>query len=115
MNRKLQVEQTIRRSPSLMRQLGGYALSRHGWGDSDGGFGVNYPTDLDEYDRQVDGVEIPSGYVLVYGFWGPPDGYEFLITEAEYISDLLLVLPSHFLGSNETALRSLLESLNSLE
>lgn len=51
-----------------------YALERHGYGDSDGGFGVTYPGDLDEYDRKVNGLHVPEGFVLCYGFWGPPEG-----------------------------------------
>jgi hypothetical protein len=41
-------------------------------GDSNGGFGVVYPGDVDAYDRQVDGVRIPERFVPVYGFWGLP-------------------------------------------
>ena len=106
-----QIEQTIQRSPSLIGKLSGYALARHGWGDSDGGFGVTYSTDLDEYDRHVDGIEIPNGHVLLYGFGGPPDGYEFVISEAEYIASLLRILSQDIVGSDAAVLKSLQQSL----
>jgi hypothetical protein len=73
---------------SRLSELAEFAACRHGFGDSDGGFGVTYPGDLDEYDRVVDGVRIPEGYVRVYGFRGPPDGYEVLVPEAVYLGQL---------------------------
>ncbi len=60
-------------------------LGRYGFGDSDGGFGVTYSTDLDEYDREVEGVSIPQGWVEAYCFWGSPDGYETQIPEHEFV------------------------------
>jgi hypothetical protein len=68
------------------------ALDRHGYGDSNGGFGITYPGDLDEYDRKVLGRHIPDGFVLAYGFWGPPDGYELLVPEWLYRDVLAEVL-----------------------
>ena len=47
--------------------LARFAADRHGFGDSDGGFGITYPSDLDEHDRQVEGVTIPEDHVLAYG------------------------------------------------
>src|SRR5262245_12592136 len=61
---------------SRLPELAEFAALRHGFGDSDGGFGVTYPGDLDDYDHEVDGVCIPEGFVQAYGFWGPPNGYE---------------------------------------
>jgi hypothetical protein len=40
----------------------------------------------------VDGVRIPEGFVQVYGYWGPPDGYEVLVTELVYLTELAAVL-----------------------
>ena len=77
------VEAAIWHWPSL-DDLIRFAISRHGYGNTDGGFGVTYASDLDDYDREVDGIHIPEGYVEVYGYWGPPDGYEVQIPEWLY-------------------------------
>ncbi len=71
-----------------LTDLAEFAAQRHGYGDDNGGFGVTYPGDLDEYDREVDGIHIPEGFVQVYGFWGPPDGYQIMVTELEYLETL---------------------------
>lgn len=77
---------------SSLTALAEFAIQRHGYGNTDGGFGVTYPGDLDEYDRVVDGANIPDGFVEVYGFWGPPDGYEILVAESLYLDTLAAVL-----------------------
>ena len=105
------IESTIRRSPSLMRELGGHALARHGWGDSDGGFGVTYPSDLDEWDRVVEKVEIPDGFVELYGLWGPPDGYRFVIRESSYLEHLVRVLVADDISCDVDALNRLRQTL----
>jgi hypothetical protein len=65
--------------------LAQFAIEGHGFGNTDGGFGITYPRDLDVHDREVEHVEIPAGYVLVYGFWGDEaGGYHVLVAEAEY-------------------------------
>ena len=69
-------------------QLATFAEQRHGYGDSNGGFGVTYPDDLDEYHRVTLGEHIPAGFVRVYGFWGPPNGYEVLVPEKAYLAVL---------------------------
>jgi hypothetical protein len=61
---------------SRLTDLAEFAAHRHGYGNSDGGFGIKSPGDLDEYAREVDGIRIPEGFVQLYGFWGPPEGYE---------------------------------------
>lgn len=78
-----------------LAQLCEFALNRHGYGDSDGGFGITYESDLDDYDRQVDRISIPQEHLLVYGFWGEPDGYELFIKEVDYLLVLAEVLDSH--------------------
>ncbi len=80
------------RSWSSLRQLAEFAVLRHGYGNSDGGFGVTYPEDLDEYDREVNGYTIPSGHVEIYGFWGAPDGYDVTVTESFYLGVLAFML-----------------------
>ena len=77
---------------SRIEELPGYAMKRHGFGDSNGGFGITYPEDLDEYQREVEKVTIPAGMVQAYGYWGPPQGYEFLVAEARYLSVLAKIL-----------------------
>jgi hypothetical protein len=72
---------------STLVQLVEFAEKRHGFGDSNGGFGVTYPADLDDFDR-AQGVNIPEGRIQVYGFWGPPDGYEVLVSEQTYMNVL---------------------------
>ena len=76
---------------SRLPELAEFAARRHGFGDSDGGFGVTYPGDLDDYDR-ASGEHIPDGFVQVYGFWGPPDGYEVSVPEPVYLDALALDL-----------------------
>jgi hypothetical protein len=77
---------------SSLTALAEFAVRRHGYGNTDGGFGVIYPGDLDESDRVADGIHIPDGFVRVYGFWGLPDGYELLVPEAVYLKTLVAVL-----------------------
>src|SRR4051794_36553617 len=66
-------------------QLAEFAVLRHGYLNTDMGFGVTYPDDLDEYARVVECEHIPDGFVRVNGFEGPPDGYEVLVEEVEYL------------------------------
>lgn len=77
---------------SRIEDLPGYAMKRHGFGDSNGGFGITYPEDLDEYQRKVERVSIPAGMVQAYGYWGPPRGYELLVAEARYLMVLAEIL-----------------------
>ena len=94
---------------SRLSELAEFAACRHGFGDSDGGFGVTYPGDLDEYDRVVDGFAIPEGFVQVYGFWGAPDGYEVLVPEAAYLHTLADVLSAAGHLAEASRVRSLSE------
>ena len=45
-----------------------YAKKRHGYMGDDGYYGVTYPGDLDEYQRDVEGEYIQEGFVEV-SFW----------------------------------------------
>ena len=83
--------------------LAGFAIKAHGFGDSNGGFGVTYPGDLDEYEREVKGESIPTGMVQIYGYWGPPSGYEVLVSEVLYLTTLVRTLRKQG-HSNEAAL-----------
>jgi hypothetical protein len=74
-----------------LSQLAEFAEQGHGYSDNDGGFGVVYPGDLDDYDHEQ-GEFIPDGFVEIYGFWGPPQGYEVLVPEVIYLCQLASVL-----------------------
>lgn len=63
------------------------AVRRRGLSNSDGGFGVLYPGDLDDFDRMTQSA-IPAGFVCVYTFWGSPEGNEFTIPEGLYLTVL---------------------------
>ncbi|MDP9912228.1 hypothetical protein J2W27_004352 [Variovorax boronicumulans] len=76
-----------------LSQLADFAERRHGYGNSNGGFGVDYPEDLDEYDIHVDGVRIPEGSLLLYGYEiAIPPGYEILVDEKVYLCTLREIL-----------------------
>jgi hypothetical protein len=89
-------------------QLAEFAEQHHGYGNTDGGFGVTYPSDLDDYDREVEGQFIPPRYVEVYGFWGPPDGYEVFVPERLYLSVLARVLQQNGYTSEAQRVETLL-------
>jgi hypothetical protein len=98
--------ESIRHWPRLS-ELMTFTLARHGYGDTDGGFGVTYPGDLDEHDLHVDGVTTPSAHVQVYGFRGHPDGYEYAVPEADYLDVLAAVLDAHALPAEAERVRNL--------
>jgi hypothetical protein len=88
-------------------QLARFAVEGHGFGDSDGGFGITYPGDLDEHDRAAEGV-IPDGYVSAYGFWGEErGGYEVLVPQGLYHRVLAEVLECVGLPREAATVRSL--------
>ena len=76
---------------SSLPQAARCACLRHGFANSDIGFGLRYPEDLDEYDRAKSGA-IPEGYVEITGGWGPPDGYTHRVPEALYLQVLCELL-----------------------
>ncbi len=90
---------------SNKRDLVQFAIDRHGFGDSDSGFGITYPGDLDDRDR-FEGRHILEGFVQAYGFGGPPDGYEVLVPEWLYCDVLAEVLESLGLPREAASVRS---------
>lgn len=93
---------------SRLPELSEFATQRHGFSNSDGGFGVTYPGDLDEYDRVIDGLNIPEGFVEVSGFWGLPDGYELLVPESYYLTILAEMLADKGYSAEANQVRALL-------
>ena len=88
------------RNPS---ELALFAEKRHGYGNSDGGFGIIYPGDLDEYQVEVEKIHIPKDHLLVYGYaHATPPGYELIVLETKYLSVLAKSLTDLGL-SNEAA------------
>ncbi len=87
-------------------QLVGFAKKRHGFGNTDVGFGVSYPSDLDEFE---DDDLIPEGSVQIYGYWGPPEGYEVLVEETEYLQVLARVLSEGGFQAEATEVECLIE------
>jgi hypothetical protein len=72
-------------------ELAAFALSGHGFGESDGGFGITYPGDCDDYERAL-GQDFAPGYVRAYEFFGPPNGREWLVPEPLYLAVLAEML-----------------------
>lgn len=81
-----------------------YALDRHGFGGDDGCYGVTYPSDLDEYQREVEGELIPEGCVEI-SYWDGQD-QEIQCKEHEYLS----ALKAHLLSSGAVSLAEKLEN-----
>jgi hypothetical protein len=86
-------------------QLAQFALRKVGYGNTDFGHGVTYPAELDECDREVEGRNIPDGYVQVYSFFGPPDGEQHCIPEAVYVEMLRQFLACRGLSAEAEQLR----------
>ena len=68
------------------KKLVEYANKGHGYIGDDGYYGVTYPGDLDEYQKEVEGEFIPEGFVEV-SFW---DGSfnAIQISEKRYLAEL---------------------------
>jgi hypothetical protein len=81
-----------------------YALDRHGFVGDDGYYGVVYPSDLDEYQREVEGEFIPEKHVEIL-YW---DGQhqEMQCRESEY----LVALKAHLLNVGCAQLAEKLEN-----
>ena len=71
-----QLREVIKAWSSIL-DLPAFAIQKRGYGDSDGGFGITYPSDLDEYQKEVERVIIPEGMIEAYGYWGPPEVMNF--------------------------------------
>jgi len=106
-NKQKAILETIRHW-SRPKELVDFAKKRHGFGDDDGGFGVTYPGDLDEYDREVENRDIKEGFVEVYGFLGSPDEYEFVVEESEYLNVLIGFLKDQMLYNEAKRVEDLL-------
>ena len=63
-----------------------FAKTRHGYCGDDGYYGVTYPSDLDEYQKQVEGAFIPDGYIEVM-YWDG-DFKDIQVMEGEYLKAL---------------------------
>ncbi len=97
---------------SDLARLVDFAEKRHGFGNSDGGFGVTYPGDLDEYDVQVEGTNIPDGSVQLYGYaFAIPPGYEVVVQESVYLQNLADVLRERGLTTEAERVTFLLNRL----
>jgi hypothetical protein len=91
MKHDVEIREVIDSWPQLL-QLASFARKRHGYCDSNGGFGITYPNDLDEYQREIDQQVIPEHMVEVFGFWGQPNSYSILVSEAQYLRVLASLL-----------------------
>lgn len=92
-------------------QLAEFAELRHGYGNSNGGFGVIYPEDLDEYEIQVERINIPPRTLLVYGFAiALPPGWEVLVEESVYLGVLSSILKEHGLAVEAGRVKLLLSN-----
>ena len=97
---------------SDLTELVGFAEQRHGFGNSNGGFGAIYPGDVDGYMAEVEGVHVPDGWVLLYGYaFAIPPGYELLVEEPVYLRSLLDLLQEHGLTSEAERITLLLNML----
>lgn len=67
-----------------------FANERHGFGGDDGGYGVTYPDDLDEYEREIEQQFIPEGSVEIY--CSAYTDKDIIISEKQYLSALKLYL-----------------------
>lgn len=97
---------------SNIQELSEFAKMRIGYCNSDNGSGVNYPEDLDEYQREVEGIHIPDGFVLVFGYTTAlPPGYELLVKEETYLQVLESVLSEAGCTHESKAINDLLRTL----
>ena len=83
-------------------QLADFALTRRGYMDGNGYFGVTYPDEQDEYDRITEPV-IPVGSVRVVAGYGDPASASHDISEPVYVELLRQILL--LWGHSDLALR----------
>ena len=73
-----------------------FALERHGYCNTDSMSGITYPSDLDDFDRDVDKITINEGFILVYSEqFTPKEAY---LTEEDYLT----ILNAYFKVSKNT-------------
>lgn len=72
-------------------ELVAFAEARHGYTDTDGFFGISYPSDLDESDR-ANGDSIPDGIVEAIAWYGAHEGPRNQLPEEEYLELLMQFL-----------------------
>ena len=59
------VAQILMRTGFGPERLASYAIAGHGFMDDEGFYGVTYPSDLDDWQREREGASIPEGFVEV--------------------------------------------------
>jgi len=93
---------------SRLRELAEFAEQRRGYMNSDGGFGIEYPEGLDEYQKAVEKIEIPAGSVMVSGYCiAVPPGYDILVPERVYLTVLAEILTENSLLKEARRVESL--------
>ncbi len=70
-----------------------FAEKKTGYGGDDGYYGVLYPGDLDDYDKEVDGYHIPDGMIEV-AYWNGDDDV-IQVPEELYLQELLIYLKTN--------------------
>ncbi|MFN3149071.1 hypothetical protein [Bremerella sp.] len=73
----------IRNGPSV-NDLVTLAEARHGYTNTDGYFGITYPSDLDDHDR-ANGESIPNGFVHAIAWYGANNGETHELPERDYL------------------------------
>jgi hypothetical protein len=63
-----------------------FAIEGHGFGGLDGYYGLTYPGDLDDYEIEIEKINIPFGKVEI-AFWNGPDDV-ILVDEIWYLKKL---------------------------
>jgi hypothetical protein len=87
------------------RDLAKYAFERHGYYNTDIGCGITYPGDLDDYDREVDHIVIPEGFVRAAAEWSAREAD---VPERAYLRILAEELDAIGLTNEATRVRALL-------
>ncbi|MBV9858820.1 MAG: hypothetical protein JO038_01765 [Alphaproteobacteria bacterium] len=77
---------------SRLSELAEFAQARHGYENSDVGYGAIYPADL-----QPDDEPMPEGSIILYGGFG--EYFEFCISETSYLDILAEVFRRNGLQS----------------
>jgi len=97
------------RWPSI-DELVSFAINRHGFGGDDGIYGINYPSDLDDYDK-TNSYIIPEEMVEL-SYW---DGEikEALVPEVDYLALLATYLQKQEAYQLATEIRKLVATCSS--